>query len=117
MNETTLAIQSLELKFSQFIIALSENERRKEEAIKFRDLPEFLTLEQAVNLKGGAAVATYATKYWLQPCCGLESKRVGGRKVWRKDLVLEWIEITDDMLFEYGKKFGITIPDKYKEAR
>jgi hypothetical protein len=27
--------------------------------------------------------------------------------------VIEWLSITDDLLWEYAKKCGVEIPDKY----
>lgn len=117
MNSTDLGLQAVEIKLAQLILTISDSERRKEETSRNRDLPEWITLDHAARLKGGAAFATYETKYWLQPCCGLESKRVGGRKAWKKDAVIEWLGISDDKLPEYASRFGAVIPDKYKEAR
>ena len=77
------------------------------------DLPEHITLEQAVALKGGCALNTVKARWWLQPCAGTNSHRIGGRKCWNKSEVLQWLEITDADLPDYARKFGIKkIPER-----
>jgi hypothetical protein len=110
-----LQIQAVELKMAQLIQVITENRREEERDERIRELPEWITLERAAALKGGAAYETYNTKYWLQPCCGLKSRRIGGRKSWHRDDVVEWLTITDEGLFEYAKKMGAKVPDKFRE--
>ena len=71
-------------------------------------LPEHITLNKAVELKGGATLATYRSRQILQPCGGTNSVRVGGRKCWKKADILEWLNVDDEKLPEYLKKFGVT---------
>jgi hypothetical protein len=115
MNATeNLFLQSLDLKLSQLIIDINTKEKDAEKESLLRDLPEWVNLQLAAKKKGAAALDTFKTQYWLQPCCGLKSKRVGGRKAWRRDDVIEWLEISDDKLWDYAQKMGASIPSKYK---
>lgn len=72
-------------------------------------LPEFITLEQAAKLKGGASLNTYKTRYYLQPCGGAQSVRVGGRKCWKRADVLEWLSVDDTALDSYLHQFGVEV--------
>lgn len=72
-----------------------------------KPIPEWLTLEECVPLKGGAALNTVKSKPWLQPCAGKNSKKVGGRKCWQKEDVFEWLKIDDEKLDEYCARWGI----------
>ena len=78
-------------------------------------LPEWITLETAVSLKGGACLSTYQTRLFLQPCCGLNYRKIGGRKCWRRDEVLRWVTITDADLKAYAAEWKVEIPANYKE--
>jgi hypothetical protein len=111
-----LFLQSLDLKLSQLIIEIKTREQEDERENLLRELPEWVNLQTAAKKKGAAAFDTYKTQYWLQPCCGLKSKKVGGRKSWHRDDVIEWLLITDDKLWEYARKMGASIPLKYKKA-
>jgi hypothetical protein len=107
-------LQSIDLKISQLIVEINKKQEDEERSKLFQTLPEWMSIQTAAKIKGGAALDTYKTQYWLQPCCGLKSKRVGGRKVWHRDNVIEWLAITDDKLWEYAERQGAKIPDKYK---
>jgi hypothetical protein len=115
MNATeNLFLQSLDLKLSQLIIDINTRVAEDEREKLSRELPEWVNLPAAAQKKGAAAFDTYKTQYWLQPCCGLNSKKVGGRKSWHRDDIIEWLSITDDKLWDYAKKIGASIPLKYK---
>jgi hypothetical protein len=113
--QENLQLQALEIKVAQLIQAISESRRGAEQEARVQELPEWITLDRAAALKGGAAYETYNTKYWLQPCCGLKSRRIGGRKSWRREDVIDWLPVTDEGLYEYAKKMGAKIPEKFKE--
>lgn len=115
MNATeNLFLQSLDLKLSQLIIDLNARVKEDEQEKLLRELPEWVNLSEAAKKKGAAAFDTYKTQYWLQPCCGLKAKKVGGRKSWHRDDIIEWLSVTDDKLWDYAKKMGASIPIKYK---
>lgn len=77
------------------------------------DLPTWINLEQAAKMKGAGSLATYKCNQFLQPACGTHSTRILGRKSWRKEVVLEWLQIEDCQLAEYAKKWGAQVPEKY----
>jgi hypothetical protein len=115
MNATeNLFLQAIDLKLSQLIIDINNKEKDEQKEKLLRELPEWVNLPLAVEKKGAAAFDTYKTHYWLQPCCGLRSKKVGGRKSWHRDDIIEWLQITDDKLWGYAQKMGASIPPKYR---
>lgn len=64
-------------------------------------IPEWLNDEQCWKLKGGMALSTYRNSRWFQCKGGIPDGRVGGRKVWNKKSVLEWLPIADSDLEQY----------------
>lgn len=56
-------------------------------------------------LKGGCALNTYKTNRYFQPKGGIADARVGGRKVWSRETVKEWLTVTDDELPAYHEKY------------
>ena len=72
--------------------------------VNHNDIPEWLTLEQAVKLKGGNTLNTVKCNVWLRP--GAANPRLhrycGGRMVYHRDeVVLPWLQVTDENLREY----------------
>lgn len=57
------------------------------------------------KLKGGCSLNTFKSNYQLQPKCGIPDGKVGGRKVWHRDTVAEWLNVTDDKIPEYRARF------------
>lgn len=66
---------------------------------------QFYNDEQCWNLKGGMALSTYRSNRYYQCKGGIPDAYVGGRKVWSRESVLEWIYITDENLDEYHQKY------------
>lgn len=58
-------------------------------------------VDECHALKGGCALNTFKANYNLQPKGGVPDAKVGGRKVWHRDTVVEWLNITDAQLPEY----------------
>jgi hypothetical protein len=85
-----------------------------EKKSRTENLPDWITLDIAVSLKGGPAYETYRTKLFLQPCCGRNSKSVGGRKCWRREDVIDWLTITDSELKRYAEKWKVSLPENYE---
>jgi hypothetical protein len=116
MNDAeNVFLQSLDMKVSQLIFEIRDARKKDETKERHDVIPEWVTLQQAAKYKGGAAFDTYKTQYWLQPCCGLNSRKLGGRKVWRREDVIEWLSVTDDQLWEYAVSKGASIPGKYEK--
>ena len=70
-----------------------------------QQLPEWLNDEQCHSLKGGMALTTYRANRYYQVKGGIPDAYVGGRKVWNKKSVLEWLPLTDADLPEYHLKY------------
>jgi hypothetical protein len=103
------------MKISQLILEIRDANKKEEKKNRYEAIPEWVTLQQAAKYKCGAAFDTYKTQYWLQPCCGLHSRKIGGRKAWRREDVIEWLSVTDDQLWEYALRKGASIPHKYEK--
>jgi hypothetical protein len=114
-NMENVFLQSLDMKISQLILEMRDTQKKDESQKLHESIPEWVTLQQAAKYKGGAAFDTYKTQYWLQPCCGLNSRKLGGRKVWKRDDVIEWLSVTDDQLWSYANRLGVHIPAKYEK--
>ena len=77
---------------------------------------EFYTIEECAEMKGGAALNTYKANRLLLPGAGnpLYTSYIGGRLCFARDVVIEWLRITDADYVEYARRCGITIiPEKY----
>jgi hypothetical protein len=114
-NSENVFLQSLDMKVSQLLLEIRDNQKKEETRMLYGSLPEWVTLQLAARYKGGAAFDTYKTQYWLQPCCGMNSRKLGGRKVWQREDVIEWLQVTDEKLWDYALKTGASIPGKYEK--
>lgn len=120
MERNRFLMESLVLSTNRLITLLEEQKTTQNnmEVSTSEILPEWVTLELAVEKKGGGSLATYRTRYYLQPCCGRNFKRIAGRKCWKREDVLTWIQITDELLPEYAQKWGVSLPpDKMRVQR
>lgn len=97
----------MELEIPELRKILTEIETIKSaiENNKDKEISEWLNDEQCWQLKGGMALSTYRANRYYQVKGGIPDGYVGGRKVWNKASVLEWLPITDDQLEEYHKKY------------
>lgn len=66
---------------------------------------EWYNDKQCWEKKGGMALATYRTNRFYQIKGGVPDAYVGGRKVWSKESLLEWVFLPDSALEEYHKKY------------
>lgn len=77
-------------------------EKRLDQMAVKGDLSQtWFNAEECHALKGGCALNTFKSNYDLQPRGGVPDAKVGGRKVWHRDTVLEWLNVTDAMLPDY----------------
>ena len=126
-----LYLQSLKMSVDTLTLEIAKQRQEAESRGRYASLPEWLDLEQAIGLKrglrsavrrgeddpliGGVSITFYRQKPFLQPCCGRNSKMVGGRKCWKKDDVIAWLEITDESLGDYAAGRKVSLPDAYKK--
>ena len=61
--------------------------------------------QKCCELKGGMALSTYRSNRYYQCKGGIPDAKVGGRKVWSKESVLEWIKLSDEELPAYHAKY------------
>jgi hypothetical protein len=61
--------------------------------------------QRCCELKGGMALSTYRSNRYYQCKGGIPDAKVGGRKVWSKESVMEWIKLSDDELPAYHDKY------------
>lgn len=57
------------------------------------------------ELKGGMSLSTYRSNRFFQCKGGIPDAKVGGRNVWSRESVLEWIKIPDSDLPAYHEKY------------
>lgn len=88
-----------------------------EKAIFFQRVPALCTIEQACALKGGSDYKNVRRRFWLQPCCGTRSKRHNGRKVWPREEVIKWLNVTDETLEKYAESMGVDISRYFKDGK
>jgi hypothetical protein len=114
-QEEILALQGINIELSKLVLGMQELKAGINDKSKYDNLPEWLTLEQCVQLKGGTTLSNYRNKIFLQPCCGLNYKLLGGRKVWKKEDVILWLSVTDDQLKKYAEQWNVSIPRLYEK--
>ena len=112
--EENLILQGLKIEIAALTQTVQELVVNSEARKRYETAPEWITLEAAAEMKGGAALATYQTKIFLQPCCGLNYRLIGGRKCWRREEVIRWIGITDADLKKYAAEWRVSIPKNYE---
>lgn len=66
---------------------------------------EWYNDEQCWKLKGGMALSTYRSNRFYQIKGGIPDSYVGGRKVWSKASLIEWIPLSDNELPDYHTKY------------
>lgn len=77
---------------------------------------EFYNVEECASMKGGAALNTYKANRLLLPGAGNSkyASYIGGRLCFHREVVLEWLHVTDADYVEYARRCGIKIiPEKY----
>jgi hypothetical protein len=114
-KEETLIMEGLNIQLSKLALGMQELKNGIAEKLFIDSLPEWITLEKAVALKGGGTLSSYRNKLFLQPCCGTNARLQAGRRVWNKADILEWLKITDFELKAYAEKWKVKIPEIYKK--
>jgi hypothetical protein len=112
--EETLVLQGLKLEIANLAYEISKQRQDAENKSRHNEIPEWVTLDTAASLKGGAALVTYRQRAFLQPCCGTNCRRVGGRRCWHRDNIIEWLGITDAELARYAARWKVKVPENYE---
>ena len=111
--EAELLFQGHQIELSKLTLAFNQLKKTVIKKSKTDNLPQWVTLELAVQLKGGGALGSYKNDLYIQPCCGTNSKLIAGRKCWNCKDVIEWLEIADSDLKQYAEKWRVKLPEKY----
>ncbi len=82
-----------------------------------KNIPEYVTLKMAAELKGVTSYENLQKKTWQQPCCGTNAIRVNGRKAWKRQDVIEWLAVTDSSLESYARKMNVDISRHFKNGK
>ena len=61
--------------------------------------------QQCWELKGGMSLSTYRSNRFYQCKGGVPDAYVGGRKVWSRESVMEWVKLSDADLQDYHQKY------------
>jgi len=115
MKEMELLLQGHQIELSKLTLAFNELKNTIGKKTKYDNLPEWVNIDLAAQLKGGCSPVHLKNTLCLQPCCGTNYKSIGGRKCWRLIDVIEWLEIADSDLKKYAKKYGVKLPEKYEK--
>ena len=66
---------------------------------------EWYNDEKCWELKGGMSLSTYRSNRYFQCKGGIPDAKVGGRNVWSRTSVMEWVKIPDSGLPDYHTKY------------
>ena len=117
MKNIDLELKEIQLQNEKLIREIAEVHRILETVMpQSEKQKEFLTVEDCAELKSGASKNTYKTNRFLLPGCGNPkyASYIGGRLCFARDVVMEWLHVTDADYVEYARRCGIsTIPEKY----
>ena len=117
MKNFDLELKEIQLKNEKLIRELAEvHQLLNSVQPQAENQKEFYTIEECANLKGGAALNTYKANRLLLPGAGnpLYASYIGGRLCFARDVVMEWLHITDADYEEYAHRCGVSVlPDKF----
>jgi len=111
----SLVLHGMQIAIERLTMEITKQRQEAEVQARFKGLPEWVTLKQAAELKGGPTSTTYEQKSFLMPCCGKNFRMVGGRRCWHRDDVIVWLGITDKELKQYADKYSTRLPDTYEK--
>jgi hypothetical protein len=112
-RDVELLLQGHQIELSKLTFAFNALAESITKKSSYDNLPAWINLDLATQLKGGCSPDWIKNTLCLQPCCGTNYKLIGGRKCWKKNDVIEWLEISDSELKVYAEKWKITLPEKY----
>ncbi|KPJ88947.1 MAG: hypothetical protein AMS17_03805 [Spirochaetes bacterium DG_61] len=85
----------------------TENEKSlvEKKVTETKEVPikQWFTLKEACELKG-INLKTACNRPYLKPLCGKEEGVIGGRKSWRLETILKWLNQNDAELYKLFKK-------------
>lgn len=116
--EEQARLQSMELNIQRVAIGVENLRQTFLRQIDSKDIPQFCTLKRAWQLKGGAETYKSLQKQkWFQPMCGTGAVMVNGRRCWTREVIIEWLSVTDATLEMYAEKYGVDISKHFCNGR
>ena len=105
-----LEVQKMQMLVAQYATSFLENDFLK-------NVPEYVTLKQAAQLKGVISYENLQKKPWHQPCCGTRAIRINGHRAWKREEILRWLKIDDSTLEEYARSLNVDISRHFKNGK
>lgn len=105
-----LEVQKMQMLVAQYTTSFLENDFLK-------NVPEYVTLKQAAQLKGVISYENLQKKPWHQPCCGTRAIRINGHRAWKREEILRWLKIDDSTLEEYARSLNVDISRHFKNGK
>ena len=77
----------------------------------------YYTLKEAVILKFGSSTSytTVSTNYCLMPCGNSHFEVIAGVRRWKREYILEWLDITDKDIIPYLAKYQVPLKGRFAE--
>jgi hypothetical protein len=66
--EENLTLMGMKLSIDKLAFEIARQREKDAAKTRYSDLPQWITFDMAIDLKGGVALATYRQKPFLQPC-------------------------------------------------
>ena len=82
-----------------------------------RQIPEYVSLKEAAQLKGVTSYENLQKKPWHQPCCGTRIVRLSGHRCWKRQDIIEWLAVNDSNLEEYARRMNVDISRHFLNGR
>jgi len=112
-----LNFQTLQLEVQKLQTLVTQNTSTVLEKDYLKDVPEYVTLKQAAQLKGVISYENLQKKPWHQPCCGTRIVRLNGHRAWKREEILRWLKIDDSTLEEYARSLNVDISRHFKNGK
>lgn len=112
-----LNIQSLIIEMQKQQVQLQQLQTYILQESFQRQIPEYVSLKEAAQLKGVTSYENLQKKPWHQPCCGTRIVRLNGHRCWKRQDIIEWLAINDSNLEEYARRMNVDISRHFLNGR
>lgn len=116
MNDELLVARMNEIESILLALRRELNESVKKNT-DYKPHQRYYTLKEAVELKFGkdCPYTTISTNYALMPCGNTNFEIIAGKKRWKSELILEWIETSDKDIPQYLAKYNVPLKGRIGE--
>lgn len=112
-----LNIQSLIIEMQKQQVQLQQLQTYILQESFQRQIPEYVSLKEAAQLKGVTSYENLQKKPWHQPCCGTRIVRLNGHRCWKRQDIIEWLAVNDSNLEEYARRMNVDISRHFLNGR